>query len=279
MIEVTGHTKQLCIIGDPIEHTFSPNMHNFISETVGNDYIYSAYEVKPENLREAINGIRALGIAGSNVTAPHKKAVMQYLDEISDQARLLGSVNTIVNRNGVLTGYNTDADGFCMSLASNEVQIEGSDILIFGAGGVTKPTVTRMIQERPKSITVINRTKSKAEQLKEDIMNMLGFEVFTEKQQKRYDIVINTTSAGMEPQLDKMPTDDLSVIDEHTAVADMIYNPSKTLFLQEAEKKGAKIINGLGMLIYQGIIAYELFTGTSLSEDMYAKIAREVFGR
>ncbi len=279
MREVSGHTKQLCIIGYPIEHTFSPNMHNFISEMVGADYVYSAFEVKPEDLGDAVRGIRALGIAGGNVTAPHKKAVMGYLDEVSEQAQLLGSVNTIVNKDGRLIGYNTDADGFLMSLTANGVSVSGRDILIFGAGGVTMPTVIRLIQEKPASITVINRTVSKAERLRDEVKASVGFEINTEKKLSRYDVVINTTSAGMEPQLDKMPTDDLSVIDKNTAVADMIYNPEKTLFLQEAEKRGAKIINGLGMLIYQGIIAYELFTGVKLDRDMYKKIAHGVFGR
>ncbi len=279
MREVSGHTKQLCIIGCPIEHTFSPNMHNFISEAVGADYVYSAFEVRQENLADAVRGMRALGIAGANVTAPHKKAVMEYLDEISEQAKLLGSVNTIVNKNGRLIGYNTDADGFLSSLTANGVDVGGRDILIFGAGGVTMPTVIRLIQEKPASVTVINRTKSKAERLCEAVREAVGFEVNTEKKLPRYDIVINTTSAGMEPQLDKMPTDDMPVIDKDTAVVDMIYNPDKTLFLQEAEKRGAKTINGLGMLIYQGIIAYELFTGLKLGDDMYEKIAHGVFGR
>ena len=285
MIEINGHTQHLGIIGYPVEHTFSPAMHNFISEAVHNNYVYGAYLVKPENLGEAIAGMRALNIKGINVTAPHKTEVMQYLDVITDTARELGSVNTVVNDNGILTGYNTDADGFCMSLKVEGVEIKGSKILIIGAGGVTRPTIIRLIDNGAKEITVLNRTKAKAEALREDILKTKGFEIKTSVDKLKFDIVINTTSAGMEPQEDVLPTDSideitsLDFIDENTAVADMIYNPDETLFLKEAKKRGAKTLNGLGMLIYQGVIAYELFTGVKLPDSMGDRIRKEVFGR
>ena len=285
MIEINGHTQHLGIIGYPVEHTFSPAMHNFISETVHNNYVYGAYLVKPENLGEAIAGMRALNIKGMNVTAPHKTEVMKYLDVITDTAMELGSVNTIVNDNGILTGYNTDADGFCMSLKVEGVEINGSKILIIGAGGVTRPTIIRLIDNGAKEITVLNRTKTKAEALAEDILKTKGFEIKTSVENLKFDIVINTTSAGMEPQEDVLPIDSideitsLDFIDENTAVADMIYNPDETLFLKEAKKRGAKTLNGLGMLIYQGVIAYELFTGVKLPDGMGDRIRKEVFGR
>ena len=285
MFEINGHTKQLGIIGYPVEHTFSPNMHNFISETVHNNYVYGAWCVKPEDLKDAIGGMRALGISGINVTAPHKVEVMKYIDVVTDGAKKLGSVNTVVNRDGKLYGYNTDADGFCMALTKAGIEIENSRILIIGAGGVVRPTLIRLIDNKPKSITVVNRTKSKAKTLAEDILKSTGFEVNTEIDKLEFDIVINTTSAGMEPQENVMPIEnieeinDLSFINENTAAVDMIYNPDKTLFLQEAEKRGAKILNGLGMLIYQGMIAYELFTDTKLPDDMGERIKKEVFGR
>lgn len=285
MFEIDGHTKQLGIIGYPIEHTFSPTMHNFISESIHNNYVYSAWLVEPARLGEAIAGMRALGIKGINVTAPHKVEVMKYLDEVTDTAKELGSVNTVVNRDGKLIGYNTDADGFCMSLKVEGVKIEGSKILIIGAGGVTRPTIIRLIDHGAMEITVLNRTKAKAEALRDDILKTKGFEIKTELDELKFDIVINTTSAGMEPQEDALPTDSiaeidsLDFIDSSTAVADMIYNPDETRFLAEAKKRGAKTINGLGMLIYQGIIAYQLFTGATLPDGMGEKIRKEVFGR
>lgn len=282
---INGHTKQLGIIGYPVEHSFSPKMHNFISDITDNNYTYSAWLVRPEKLEAAINGIRALNIAGINVTAPHKVEVMKYLDEVSEQARLLGSVNTVVNRGGKLYGYNTDADGFVASLKNAGIAVADKNILVIGAGGVVKPTLIRLIQEKPRSITVVNRTKSKVMALAEAINDKTGFGLTTEVKDRNFDIVINTTSAGMEPQLDALPIDaidsldDLSFINENTAAVDMIYNPDETLFLKEAKKLGAKTVNGLGMLIYQGIIAYELFTDTKLPENIADTIKKEVFNR
>lgn len=285
MFEIDGHTKQLGIIGYPVEHSFSPKMHNFISERIHNNYVYCAWCVEPEKLGDAINGMRAFGISGMNVTAPHKVEVMKYLDCISPVAEELGSVNTVVNKDGKLYGYNTDADGFCMALTKADVAIKDSRILIIGAGGVTRPTVIRLIDNGAKEITVLNRTKSKVHSLADDILSTKGFKLQTEIKEKEFDIVINTTSAGMEPQENVLPIesidelDDLSFINENTAVVDMIYNPDETFFLREAKKRGAKTLNGLGMLIYQGIIAYELFTGAKLPPDMGERIRKEVFGR
>ena len=285
MFDINGHTKQLGIIGYPVEHTFSPAMHNFISDTIHNNYVYSAWRVHPDNLKNAIDGMRALGIIGINVTAPHKVEVMKYLDVVTDAAKELGSVNTVVNRDGKLYGYNTDADGFCMSLKKAGIEIKDSRILILGAGGVVRPTIIRLIDNGAAEITVVNRTKSKAVSLSEDILKCKNFKVNTEINSLDFDIVINTTSAGMEPQENVLPTrniediDDLSFIGKNTAAVDMIYNPDETLFLKKAREQGAKTMNGLGMLIYQGIIAYELFTGVTLPEDMGERIKKEVFGR
>lgn len=285
MFEIDGHTKQLGIIGYPIEHTFSPKMHNFISDTIHNNYVYGSWCVEPENLGKAIDGIRALNINGINVTAPHKVEVMKYLDCITDEALELGSVNTVVNRDGKLYGYNTDADGFCMSLLKAGIEIKGSKILIIGAGGVVHPTLIRLIDYGAAAVTVVNRTKSRAVSLAENIKNVKNFCINTEITSLDFDIVINTTSAGMEPQENVLPIDsideitDLSFINKNTAAVDMIYNPDETLFLKEARKNGAKTLNGLGMLIYQGIIAYELFTGAQLPDDMGERIKKEVFGR
>lgn len=284
-MEVSGHTMQLGIIGYPVEHSFSPKMHNFMSDKLNNDYIYSAWCVEPQELRTAIEGIKALGIKGVNVTAPHKVAVMEYLDEISPQAKFLGSVNTVVNRNGKLYGYNTDSEGFYMALKSEGIEIYNAKILVLGAGGVVKPTLMRLVRENPKSITLATRTKEKAKVIAEAIKNEMCYEIKTEINILDFDIVINTTSAGMAPQLDVLPIDaieginDLEFINEHTAVIDMIYNPNETRFLKEAKIRGAKTMNGLNMLIYQGLIAYELFTGTKLPDDMAKTVRREVFGQ
>lgn len=283
-MSVTAKTIQLGVIGDPIDHSFSPKLHNFIADYMGMDYVYSAFHVRPDNVGDAIRGIRALGIRGINVTAPHKIAVMEYLDEISPQAKILGSVNTIVNYDGKLVGYNTDSEGFYLALTNAGIKIEGAKILVMGAGGVVKPTLTRIIQAQPKSVTIVNRTKARAEALAKALYDVTGFEVKTEIDGLDFDIVMNTTSAGMAPQLEALPSDSIAELDNldfiHSGMAavDMIYNPRETLFLRQAREKGAKTLNGLDMLIYQGLIANELFTDIKLPENIAECVRKEVFG-
>ncbi len=283
-MKITGKTTQLCLIGDPVSHSFSPAIHNFISKHMGLDYTYSAFLVKPECLCDAMSGMRALNIRGMNITAPHKLEVMKYLDEISPEAKLLGSVNTVVNKDGVLVGYNTDSDGFYMSLVNAKITVENSNILVMGCGGVVMPTLIRLIKENPKSITLLNRTKSKTQDLANKLYNITGFKVDTQIKNIDFDIIINTTTAGMSEQIDALPwdsIDELSGIDfikEGASAVDMIYNPARTKFLELAENKGAKVLNGLDMLIYQAIIAYELFSEIKLPDNIAELIRKEVFG-
>ncbi len=282
---ITAKTKLLGVIGNPIEHSFSPKLHNYIIEQMNADYVYTAFNVEASDLKYVADSMRALGIKGINVTAPYKAQIMQYLDVISDDARLFNSVNTVVNRNGKLYGYTTDSEGFYASLVNEGIEICNKNVLVIGAGGVVTPTLIRLIRENPKSITVVNRTQSKVNMLAEDIFNKTGYKISTNMDITSYDVVINTTSAGMSPKEDILPTDsiecikNLDFINEKTSVVDMIYNPAKTLFLRECEKRGAKIANGLGMLIYQGIFAYELFTDTTLPKNIADMIKKEVFNR
>ncbi len=279
MQPIDGHTKLLGLFGDPVEHSFSPQLHNYISEVYGLNYAYSALHVKPERLEDAVRGIVALNYAGVNVTAPHKIAVMQYLDFISEDAKKYGSVNTIKNVDGKLYGYSTDADGFYLSLLEGGAEVIGKDILIFGAGGATRPICVKFAMLGAKSITVINRTQSKADALAAFVKESCGYDVLTTRQHARYDLVINTTTVGMSPNTDACPTEDFSYVDADTAAADMIYNPAETVFLKKMRAHGAKTcINGLGMLIFQGIVAYEIFTDTKIDRAIFKDIKREVFG-
>jgi len=284
MLNINGKTKQLALIGNPVGHSLSPMIHNFISEQLGNNYVYTAFCVDNKDVKAALDGMRALGICGFNVTAPHKQEVMKYLDWISEDSRLQGSVNTIVNDNGVLKGYTTDADGFYKSLVASGIEVRDKRILVLGAGGVAKPIAMRLIKEKPSSVTILNRTPQKACELAKELYNQMGYEVLTSADVKAYDLVINTTSAGMGELKNVLPTDSISelsgldFINKNTAVADLIYKPRKTLFLQECEKRGAKILNGLGMLIYQAVISYELFTNTAVSDEIVAQIKEKIFG-
>lgn len=279
MNEIDGKTKLLGLMGYPVEHTYSPQMHNYISKIYNRNYAYSALSVKPENLCDAIRGIVALNYAGVNVTAPHKEQVMQYLDFISEDARRYGSVNTVRVENGKLYGYNTDADGFYLSLLRGGIEIIGKDVLILGAGGAARPICVKFSLIGAKSVTVINRTQSRADELAEFVKNSCGKTILTSRAHSRYDVVINTTSVGMEPNVKECPLDDFSFVDSNTAAADMIYNPSETVFLKKMKEHGAyATVNGLGMLIYQGIVAYEIFTGEKIDHNIFDDIKREVFG-
>lgn len=277
MREVTGDTKVLTIIGDPVSHSFSPVMHNYISQKLGMDYVYTALNVKKNDLKAAIEGIRALGIAGANITSPHKFEALALMDELSDKARRFGSVNTLVNKNGKLSGFNTDADGFYRSLIRSGANIEKSDILFIGAGGATKPVITLFADKGAKSISIINRTEEKARDICRHVKGVSGYDVEIGDKKKHYDIVINTTTLGMHPYEDQCPVSEMPYADEGTLAADMIYNPEETLFLKMAKKRGAKTVNGLGMLIYQGMIAYELFTGAKLDDGIYDELLINVF--
>ena len=277
MLKVNGETKQLAIIGNPVSHSFSPKMHNYISEKMNLNYVYTALKVEENDFDAAIDGIRAFGIAGVNITSPYKSRAYDRMDVLSDRAKRYGAVNTCVNRDGVLYGYNTDAEGFYLSLKREGIEIKDRDVLFIGAGGVTGPVMMYFADIGAKSISIVNRTISKAEELAKITREMCDCDVNVGIDKKHYDVVINTTTVGMHPDINKFPVNEIPYIDNETAVADMIYNPDKTMFLKMAEKKGAKTINGLGMLIYQGIIAYELFTGAKLSDTIYDDILKDVF--
>lgn len=265
--------KKLAIIGDPVAHSHSPEIHNFISERTGMDYHYEILETPPGTLSQRVNLLRS-EYAGFNVTSPYKIEIMQYLDEISPQAEKYGSVNTVVNRDGKLFGFNTDADGFFMSLPDGNVK--DRYVLFLGAGGVVQPAAMNLA-EKGAFVTVLNRTAEKAERIKQNL-EKYGLMTDTVQKREKYDLIINCTTLGMGKNRDMLPPVDLSMIDGSTTVGDMIYNPPETLFLKEAKKRGAKTFNGLGMLVYQAVLAYELFADVKLPDDIADRIFKEVFG-
>ena len=266
--------NKLAIIGDPVSHSHSPKIHNFISKRLGLDYRYEILETPPGKLEDNIKLLKS-EYAGFNVTSPYKIEVMSYLDEISPQAQRYGAVNTVVRKDGKLYGYNTDADGFFMSIPNRNVS--DKNVLILGAGGAAHPVAMNLAERGAASVTILNRTVNKAEEIR-DNLKKYGLKLEIEQKRENYDLIINCTTLGMGKNKDMLPPIDMSVIDKNTLVGDMIYNPEKTLFLQEAEKRGATIFNGLGMLVYQAVLAYEFFTDLKLDETMPEEIFKEVFG-
>ncbi len=284
---VTGTTKVLGVLGNPIEHTFSPQLHNTISKHLNVDTIYVPFRVEKEDLQDAVKGLKALNVIGFNVTIPYKKEIMKYLDENSREALLMGAVNTVKNIDGRFYGYNTDGEGFSRAFKEETgTDFKGKDVVILGAGGAARAIATKTAIEGAGRIHIINRTPERAKEIADLVNNNVrkivnaywnkddaAVEVFN-----HCDVIINTIPVGMYPDTDAVPMDDRYSFSSHQIVYDTIYNPAKTKFLSLAEQKGCKIINGLGMLFYQGIFAYEIWTGIKLPNDFVKEIFKAFLG-
>lgn len=262
---VDSHTVLYGVIGDPIRHSKSPLMMNCAFRETEINGIYTAFHITASQLAAFIGGVRAMDIRGVNVTIPHKLDVMPYLDHIDESARLIGAVNTIVNNGGVLIGYNTDGLGYVRSLKEEvEPHLAGKRVVILGAGGAARGIIYGLAQEHVGSIAVVNRTLERAERLAEDFS--LTAEVTAARLEeletlcKSADLVINTTSVGMYPNVDEAPAT-ASWLKENAIASDLIYNPLETRFLREARLAGCRTHGGLGMFIYQGAYAFEYWTG------------------
>ncbi|WP_339831689.1 shikimate dehydrogenase [Paenibacillus sp. FSL R7-0272] len=273
----------LGVMGDPIAHSKSPAMHNAALQAAGVHGMYMPLHVQPDQLEAAIRGIVALGYRGVNVTIPHKEQVMQYLDVIDDSARLIGAVNTIVNENGKLTGYNTDGIGYVRSLKEEAVpQLEGKRIAVLGAGGAARGVIYALALEKPEQISILNRTADRALTLATDLRSHGLGDISGNGMQDAQavlataDIVINTTAAGMHPHVDDVPVDP-AWIREEAAVSDLIYNPLETRLLRESRLRGCTVHGGLGMFVYQGAVAFEHWLGIPAPVDTMRRAVLDSF--
>ncbi|HEK9101441.1 shikimate dehydrogenase [Bacillus pfraonensis] len=258
--------KQLYgVIGNPIGHSLSPLMHNDAFKNLNIDAHYHAFLVEEDTLGEAVTGLKALGVSGFNVTTPHKVSIMKYLDEIDPLAKQIGAVNTVVHRDGKLIGYNTDGIGYVRSLQSiSKEPLYQKRILLLGAGGACRAIYFSLADAGVKEIDIANRTVEKATQLiagcQEKITShALSLEQATEEQ-GNYDIIIHTTTIGMHPHVQHTPLQ-IRTLKQGTIVSDIIYNPFETKLLQDAKAKGAIVQNGIDMFVYQGALAFEMWTG------------------
>ncbi|EFM12706.1 shikimate 5-dehydrogenase [Paenibacillus curdlanolyticus YK9] len=262
---IDSHTVLFGVIGDPIRHSKSPVMLNRAFREAGVNGVYTAFHITPDKLGDFIAGVRAMGIRGVNVTIPHKLDVMKHLDRIDESALAIGAVNTIVNDNGVLTGFNTDGIGYVRSLKEEaEPTLDGKNIVVLGAGGAARGIVYALTNESPAAITIVNRTEQRAVELAASMRERADVRgVSTDSLQSvcvDADIIINTTSTGMFPHVEESPVE-ASWLRPGAVASDIIYNPMKTKFLADAERQGCRIHGGLGMFIYQGAYAFEYWTG------------------
>jgi shikimate dehydrogenase len=283
-MEILGTTRVVGIFGDPVAHTLSPTIQNAAFGALGLGFVYVPFHVAPASLKEAVDGVRALGMAGVNITIPHKVAVMEHLDEIEANAAAIGAVNTVVNNGGRLVGHNTDGAGFVRSLAEETgFGISGKQVLVIGAGGAARSVLYSILSQRPASVMVVNRTVAKAAALVDALGPAFkGVELSAGGLSDMpgaagsADLVVNTTSLGMEgnAELD-FPVEALGA---SSVVADIVYSPLKTDLLIRAEAQGLAVHNGLSMLIGQGAIGFELWTGKSAPVEAMKEAALKALG-
>jgi shikimate dehydrogenase len=279
---VDSHTVLYGVIGDPVRHSKSPIMLNRAFRERGINGSYAAFHVTPNQLEQALAGVRGLGFRGLNVTIPHKIEVMAFLDEVHEGARAAGAVNTVVNENGRLIGYNTDGIGYVRSLKEEvESDLTGKTIVVLGAGGSARGILWALAQENPGAIMIANRTEEKAKELAASFSMELHISVIPWNTLREVcmvaDVVINTTSVGMSPHIDAVPID-TTWLKSGSVVSDLIYNPLKTAFLQQAEQRGCRIHGGLGMFIYQGAYAFEYWTGQPAPVEVMRAAVLKSFG-
>lgn len=252
---ITAKTTTCCVIGNPIEHSLSPQIHNAAYEHMGLPYVYVACKVS--DIEHAVKGIKALHIKGVSVTIPHKEMVMKYLDVIADEARQIGAVNTIVNSDGKLTGYNTDGQGAIQAL-EEKTTISNKKVVLLGAGGAAK-AIAYAIRKKGGDLLILNRSEEKAKKLADATGTRYGGLTMLDEV-KTSDILIHATPSGMTPHREESLVHE-ALLHKNLTVFDIVYNPKETKLLRDAQKAGCKVVYGYKMLVYQAVTQFELFTG------------------
>lgn len=272
-MKISAKTKICMVIGDPIEHSLSPLMHNAGYEKlrVNNEYVYVACRVKVEKLGDFIKGIKAMQIRGVSCTIPHKIEVIKYLDEIDAKAKKIGAVNTIVNDEGVLKGYNTDWLGVVIPL-EKMTSLKNKIVALLGAGGAGR-AVAYAVTQRGAKLAIYNRTIENARKLAQDFGGEAR-SLDAIKTIKNADIIINATSVGLYPNENQTPLDK-ELMTSKQILFDAIYLPYETRLLKEARQKGARVIHGMEMLLQQGVEQFKLYTGYEAPEDFMRNVLRK----
>jgi shikimate dehydrogenase len=255
--------KSFAVIGDPIDHTLSPNIHSAAFRELNLDCSYIAFRIPKGELEEGLEGLKKIKIDGFNITIPHKIEMMKYLDKIDESCSLIGAVNTVTNKDGSLKGYNTDMDGFLEPFKKKELNIENAKVLLLGAGGAARAIIAGFAKEKANSITIANRTLEKANNLsvfsKKIGLNANAIKIEdVNDSAKNYDIIVNATSVGLKNESSPIS---LEGINEKTIVYDIVYMPMNTDFIKKAKTKGSIVIFGYEMLLGQAVRAFEIWHG------------------
>lgn len=273
---ITSKTQLVGLFGHPVSHSQSPMMHNTAFSETGLGFAYAAFDVEPEDLEDAVAGIRALGLKGVNVTIPHKVAIMPMLDEIDPLAKRIGAVNTVVSREGRLIGYNTDGMGYVRSLVEETgIELDKQIVTMVGAGGAARAVAFTLAEKGVKEIRIINRSRERAAVLAEHVGTIVPTTIVEQGDGAAAiadsSLLINTTSIGMLPNVQETPVP-AEWLHSGLIVSDLIYNPLETRLLKEARAIGATVHSGIGMFVNQGALAFELWTG----ERAPTEVMREV---
>lgn len=278
---INGKTKLVGLLGYPISHSRSPRMHNAAFQYLNLNFVYMAFDIIGEDLEQAIEAMKVLKVAGFNVTMPNKSDVMQLLDDISPEARLIGSVNTVLNDNGRLIGYNTDGKGYVMALSDEGISPKGKRIVMAGAGGAARSIAIQLALEGAEEIVILNRAIEAAEVICNTINSNIsscrahssGYSEDGLRQLlRKADLFINCTPLGMHPDEDESIIEDPTLLHPHLVVSDIVYSPSKTKLMKIADAAGCKTFNGLGMMIQQGALAFKLWTGVDMPIEYIKEI-------
>ncbi len=284
-LSINGQTKLVGLIGHPVEHSLSPAMHNSAFAALNLNWCYVLLPVLPEQLEEAVAGLRALSFVGANVTVPHKEAVMSHLDHVAPEAQAIGAVNTIVVHERRSIGYNTDWRGFLTALSEGGFDPQGKRAVVLGAGGAARAVVYALAQAGVQ-VTVLNRTPARAQALIRDFSPLLSstslfalpltLQTLEERTADAH-LLVNTTPVGLWPEVDESLWPEDLPFPGYLTVFDLVYNPGQTKLLQQAQQAGAKAIGGLGMLVHQGAAAFELWTGEKAPVEAMYKAANKTF--
>lgn len=283
---ISGHTGLLALIGSPVGHSGSPAMYNYSFEKLGLDYAYVAFDIKVDEVADAIAAMKTFKMRGCNVTMPCKTEAAKYMDELSPAAKIIGAVNTIVNENGKLTGYITDGEGFVNNLKDHGIDVKGKKLTVAGGGGAATAIQVQCALDGAREISIFNikddffaRTLETAEKIRKEVpgcvvnvYDIADTAKMTEEIQSS-DIFVNATIVGMKPMDNESVVKDLAAFRPGLVVADAVYNPEETKLLREAKEAGCTCVGGKGMLLWQGVAAFKLYTG----QDMPVAEVKELF--
>jgi shikimate dehydrogenase len=292
-MEILGTTRLIALLGDPVAHSLSPAMHNPAFEHYGLDFAYVPLRVPAEGLKTALDALRVFNFRGANVTLPHKQAVIPYLDGLTESARIIGAVNTILNEGGKLIGTTTDPEGFLECYREKGHSFIGQSVAILGNGGSARTVAySLLMHDRPSQVILVGRDLKKSQQLASEIAERLNLnggsgalpapEAITltdyASVRKEIQVVVNTTPVGMHPNIDASPLGPEDLMDGQV-IYDIVYAPERTRLIRDAEAKGLKTVGGLGMLVHQGRASFEFWTGIKPDAEMFYASAREKLAR